>query len=156
MAFLGETYNVGDAIQPETDFLPIPDGWYSVVIAGAELKTTKAGNGSYISVRFDVTGPSHQGRVVWTNLNIKNPNPKAEEIGRQQLDSLMRSIGVGSVGDTDQLIGGTCSIKVTTRISEEWGNSNEVKGYKAGTGSQAPMPILTQSVDSEKKAPWHK
>jgi hypothetical protein len=160
MSFLGETFNVGDTPQSENDFQPIPAGWYNVTVTDAELKDTKAGTGNYIKVRFDVTGPSHEGRVVWTNLNIKNPTPKAEEIGRQQLDSLMRSIGIATVEDTDQLIGGSCTIKVSIRRSEEWGDSNEVKAYKAIDGSSPPMPksapASEASDDGAKKAPWQK
>ncbi len=156
MSFLGETFNVGDV--PEAQgFDPIPAGWYTVVVAGAELKDTKAGTGQYISVRFDVTGPTHEGRVVFTNLNIKNPNPKAEEIGRQQLDSLMRAIGLASVGDTDQLIGGNCSVKVTVKNDEQYGDGNEVKGYKAIEGSTPPMPKQESApASSGNTAPWKK
>ena len=154
MSFLGETFNVGDAPQATNDFEPIPAGWYNVSITNAEAKDTKAGNGVYISVRFDVTGPTHEGRVVFTNLNIKNPNPKAEEIGRQQLDSMMRAIGVGKVEDTDQLVGGNCAVKVSIRRSEEWGDSNEVKAYKAIDGSSPPMPKA--EAPTSNAAPWKK
>jgi len=41
MAFLGETINAGDVPEQDNDFDPIPDGWYSCMIAGAELKDTK-------------------------------------------------------------------------------------------------------------------
>ena len=163
MAFLGEIYNVGDVPKSDNDFQPIPAGWYNATVAGAELKDTKAGTGSYISVRLDVTGPSHEGRVVFTNLNIKNPNPKAEEIGRQQLDSLMRAIGIPTVENTDQLIGGNCSIKVSIKLSEEWGDKNEVKAYRSVEGSTPPMPKTTPATtpaaadDGDKTSPpWKK
>lgn len=157
MAFLGETFNVGDAPDIQNEFLPIPAGWYTATISAAELRDTKAGTGNYISIRFDVTGPAHEGRVVFTNLNLKNPNPKAEEIGRAQLDSLMRAIGLSSVEDTDQLIGGTCSIKCSIRLSEEWGDSNEIKAYKAIDGSTPPMPkAKAAESSSNNNAPWKK
>jgi len=105
-----------------------------------------------------VTGPTHEGRVVFTNLNIKNPNPKAEEIGRQQLDSLIRACGIPSIEDTDQLIGGYCAIKVTTKKSTEWGDSNEIKGYKSLNESAAPMPKAEAKPEAEasKPPPWKK
>lgn len=139
MAFLGETFNAGD--NPSSGgFDPLPAGWYTATIADAELKPTKAGTGEYIAVRFDITGPTHEGRVVFTNLNIRNPNPKAEEIGRQQLDQLMIATGLPSVQDTDQLIGGSCSIKLTVKHDDQYGDGNEVKGFKAIDGGAAPMP----------------
>ena len=138
MAFLNETFNVNDLPQSEQgNFEPLPAGWYSVKITGAELKTTKSGTGQYISVRYDVTGPTHQGRVVFGMLNIRNQNPKAEEIGRQQLGELMRAIGLTSVQDTDQLIGGALSIKLAIRQQEGYEPSNDVKAYKAIEGGNS-------------------
>jgi hypothetical protein len=137
MALLNQQFNAANLPQSDNNFDPIPAGWYDVTINGAELKTTKAGTGQYIAVRYDVVGPTHQGRVVFGNLNISNPNPKAEEIGHQQLGDLMRAIGLAQVTDTDQLVGGSCQIKVSIRKSEEYGDSNDVKAWKAGNG--APM-----------------
>jgi len=105
MAQLNETFSVDALPVSDRNFEPLPAGWYTAVVNGAEIKNTKAGTGQYIAVRYDITGPTHQGRVVFGNLNIKNPNPKAEEIGRQQLGELMRAIGLSTVQDTDQLIG---------------------------------------------------
>lgn len=144
MAFLGQEYKVGD-VEPSSDFDPVPAGWYTATVANAELKDTKAGTGKYISVRFDITGPAHQGRVVFTNLNLVNPNPKAEEIGRQQLDQLMRATGLGVVQDTDQLIGGTCQVKVTVKRDEQYGDGNEIKAYKAIEGGAPPQPAAASA-----------
>lgn len=142
MAQLGETFNTADLPEGQ-NFEPIPAGWYSVTVTGAEVKETKAGTGQYIAVRYDVTGPTHEGRVIFGNLNIRNPNPKAEEIGRQQLGDLMRAIGLAQVTDTDQLIGGRLQIKVTIQKSEEYGDRNDVKGYKAD--GSAPPNVVTQA-----------
>ena len=101
MANLGETFEVSALPQGNTgSFDPLPPGWYSATMAGAELKATKTGTGQYIAIRYDITGPTHQGRVVFGNLNIRNASPKAEEIGRQQLGELCRAIGLAKVGDT--------------------------------------------------------
>lgn len=138
MAFLNETFSVNDLPQSDNDFSPLPAGWYQVHITGAELRNTKAGTGAYIAVRYDVLGPTHQGRVVFGNLNIRNPNPKAEEIGRQQLGSLMRAIGLAQVSDTDQLIGGQLMIKLAIRPADgQYEASNDVKDFKA-VGGTAP------------------
>ena len=39
-----------------TGFDPLPAGWYFATITESELKTTKAGNGEYISIKYEVTG----------------------------------------------------------------------------------------------------
>lgn len=158
MAFLNETINVNDT--PEApDFSPIPAGDYHVKIVEASLESTKAGTGQYIKLRLDVIGPSCQGRVLFTNLNIRNPNPKAEEIGRQQLGAIMRAIGLASVSDTDQLIGGQIIVTVKIKVDEQYGEQNEVKAFKAPQGSPAPKP--QQAEQSAQRAsgpvpPWQR
>lgn len=159
MSFLDVAINAADLPVSESSFGPLPAGWYQVNIKGAELKDTKAGTGQYIAVQYDVLGPTHQGRVVFGNLNIRNPNPKAEEIGRQQLGELMRAIGLATVQDTDQLIGGQLSIKLKIRKSEEYGDSNDVSGYKALDGGVAQVPAPAQAspqVATASAAPWAK
>lgn len=166
MAQLMQQFNADQMPMSENNFEPIPAGWYDVKISGAELKTTKAGNGQYIAVCYDVTAPTHQGRKVFGNLNISNPNSEAERIGHEQLGQLMRAIGLAQVSDTDQLIGGNCSIKVSISKSEQYGDSNDVKAWKAGKGgampqqSQAPQmpqqPQQPQMPAAGSTPPWQK
>jgi hypothetical protein len=129
------------------DFQPIPAGNYTATIGGAEVKTTKDGSGQYIALRLDITGPSHEGRVVFTNLNIRNRNPKAEEIARQQLGDIMRACGLSTVTDTDQLIGHTLQIKVSVKpATDEYAAGNEVKGFKAVAGGIPPKAASAQAA----------
>lgn len=140
MANLGMTFDANELPQGNTgSYDPLPEGWYTANITGADLRQTKSGTGEYIAVRYDITGPTHEGRVVWGNLNIKNANPKAEEIGRQNLGELMRAIGLPKVTDTDDLIGGSLQIKLKIRTQEGYSPSNDVAGFKAvGAGQQQP------------------
>lgn len=159
MAQLGQTFNQNEMPESQNNFDPIPAGWYSATIAGAELKDTKSGTGQYINVRYDITGPSYEGRVVFGMLNIRNQNPTAEQIGHQQLGELMRAIGLAAVQDTDQLIGGSCMIKVKVRAAtDQYEASNEVAGWRSIEGSSAPKPAPTQQTEQApaKKAPWQK
>jgi hypothetical protein len=161
MAFLTETFDVNELPQGKAgNFEPLPAGWYTSTITQGEVKKTKAGNGEYIKLRFDITGPTHQGRVVFGNLNIKNANPKAEEIGRQQLGEIMRAIGLAKVADTDQLIGGQISIKLTIKDDAQYGASNEIKGFNSLTGSAAPSipsaPASAPAATSKAAPPWAK
>ena len=161
MASLSQSYDVSDLPKGTSNFEPLPAGWYSATISGAEIKQTKAGTGEYVAVKYSITGPTHQGRVVFANLNIKNPNPKAEEIGRQQLGEVMRAIGLARVDDTDQLIGGSLSIKLEVKSSEQYGDSNEVKGFKAVAGGSMPtpgltMPVLATPASGKAAPPWAK
>ena len=151
MAFLDQAIDLSALPQSEQSYDLLPPGWYAASITKAELKATKDGTGQYIAIRYDITGPSHQGRVVFGNLNIKNRSVKAEEIGRQQLGELMRAIGLARVQDTDQLIGGQLSIKVAIQEgSNGYEARNEVKGYKAISGSQ---PVMAAPAAPAQAAP---
>jgi len=155
MALLDYEYKTADLPESQS-FDPLPAGWYTAEVAAADLKDTKAGTGQYIAIQYSIIGPTHEGRVVFGNINIRNPNSVAEEIGRQQLGDLMRAIGLSAVRDTDQLIGGTCQIKLKIRKSEEYGDSNDVSGFKAVNGS-APAPTENKPAATDSaKPPWAK
>ena len=148
MAFLDEEFSVDTLPVGTNNFEPLPEGWYNATITAAEIKPTKAGDGKYIAVKYAITGPTHQGRVIFGNLNIKNASTKAEEIGRQQLGEIMRAIGLATVRDTDQLIGGNLGIKLTVRTGEYAGN--EIKAFKALGGA---APSVMTSVPFGNSAP---
>jgi hypothetical protein len=161
MAFLSQSFDVSDLPKGASEFNPLPAGWYSATISGAEVKETKAGTGEYIAIKYSIIGPTHQGRVIFGNLNIKNANPKAEEIGRQQLGDIMRAIGLARVTDTDQLIGGSLVIKLDVKDDDKYGERNEVKGFKAVVGAvsslpSAPLPMPALSAAAKASPPWAK
>ena len=173
MAFLGQTFDANELPQGTGgNFEPLPEGNYNATITQAELKDTNDKTGQYIKMRLDITGPSHQGRVIFSNLNIKNASAKAEEIGRQQLGDIMRAVGLAKVTDTDQLIGGNVNIKLTIRAArtdEKTGKtyeaSNEVKGYRAINGGAAPAAFkaaapaaspAAASAPAKASPPWVK
>lgn len=140
MANLGETFNESDMPQDDGGYELLPAGEYTSTITESSLNDTKAGDGQYIKLRLDITGPTHEGRVVFANLNIRNPSQKAEDIGRQQLGTIMRAIGLNALQDTDELIGGAIGIKVAIRNSKEYGDQNDVKSFKALGNSMPSQP----------------
>lgn len=155
MAFLGQSYTVKDI--PEQDgFEPVPAGWYNARITEAEVKSTKAGTGSYIKVRYDITGPTHQGRVIYGNINLSNPNQQAEQIGIQQLGSLARAIGLEVISDSDQLINHDVQIKLSIKkdTSGQYNDSNDVKGFKAIDGTMPSMPTSSAPTGKTATPPW--
>ena len=164
MAYLGEEFEADKLPQGGGNFDPLPAGWYTAHIVSAEVLPTKEKNGSYIKIRYDITGPSHQGRAVFAKLHIKNASPKAEEIGRQDLGNLMRAIGLARVTDTDQLIGANLEIKLAiSKPQEGYEPSNEVKGYKAISGGIPHQPASKpdggtsqQPASSRAAPPWAK
>lgn len=138
MALLNQSFRADD-LPPGGNYDPIPAGKYTAKIVEATVGLTKSGTGEYIKVRWDVLGPAHQGRVVFQNLNIRNQSSAAEEIGRRQLGEIMRAIGLATVEDTDQLIGGEAEIRVKVKEDEQYGPRNEIVAV-SGLTARASMP----------------
>lgn len=160
MALLDEVFDVNSIPEQENNYDPVPEGWYDVVISKADVKATKDGTGQYISICYDITGPTHQGRKVFGIVNIRNKSAQAQNIGVQQLGSIMRSIGIARVDDTDQLIGGQLQIKVTIRKQEGYDPSNDVRGFKAIEGLSLPPAAATTAAapaaSGKAAPPWAK
>lgn len=145
MAFLEHAINLEDLPESTSgEFTVLPAGWYSATINKASIEPTKDDTGQKIAMRYDITGPTHQGRVVFGNINIKNKSAKAEEIGRAQLGDIMRALGLRQVSDTDQLVGGSLQIKLNIKTDDQYGTRNEVKAFKS-SGDAMPM---TASIPS--------
>lgn len=161
MAFLGETFSTDSLPVSDRSYDLIPEGWYNATITKAELNNTKAGTGQKIDMRYDIVGPTHQGRVVFGTVNVRNQSQKAEEIGRQQLGEIMRAVGLAKIQDTDELVGGPICIRVKIKPAENgYDARNEIGGFKSSSGAlpqaastSAPEP--TASVGGA-KPPWAK
>jgi hypothetical protein len=168
MATLGESFNADDLPTGNSgEYELLPEGLYSAMIAKAEVGQTKSGTGTKIDLRLDITGPTHQGRVIFAAINIRNQSAKAEEIGRQQLGEIMRAIGLPRVEDSDQLVGGQLQIKVKIKhpspddVARGYSQArNEVGGYRALAGAGLPAPAVAKAAAapaaSSAKPPWAK
>lgn len=133
------------------DFQPLPPGWYQVSIEKAELKTTKAGTGKYVKLMMTVLGPTGANRKVFSNINIVNPNPTAQQIGRREMGALQMAIGRPRATDTTELIGGVLEVKIAVETNSAGGGDNVVKAYRAcGSGG---APASAPAAPANKVAP---
>ena len=64
-------------VEPSADLEPIPAGKYQAVITESEMKPTKAGNGHYLQLAFQIIEGEYRNRFVWARLNLDNPNATA-------------------------------------------------------------------------------
>ena len=166
MASLGQTFDVQSLPEGDGgDYAPLPEGWYTCQIDSAVLTPTRDGTGEYIKMRYNITGPTHQGRVVFGNINLRNKSDKAEQIGLQQLRELLTAIGLSSVNDTDQLCGHNLSIKLKIKpATEQYPAGNDVRGFKASesrmSAAPTPTPIRQQAAPTPMatgaRPPWAK
>jgi hypothetical protein len=128
-------------VEPMETFEPIPEGNYVCAITGSEMKPTKAGDGSYLEITFQVIEGEYKGRLLWDRLNLDNKSPVAVKIARSQLASICKSVGVLTPNDSQELHDLPLEVKVGLKRREDTGElANEIKGYaKKPTAGQAPQ-----------------
>ena len=81
-------------VDPQTEFKPIPNDWYNVVMEESEMKPTKDGTGAYLECRLSVLDGAYANRKVFIRLNLQNANDVAVEIAYAQLSAICHSVGV--------------------------------------------------------------
>jgi|14BtaG_2_1085337.scaffolds.fasta_scaffold00072_12 hypothetical protein len=130
-----------------SDFSPLPTGKYLASIVEAELKQTKAGTGSYVQLKFEVMDGAYKGRwVSFINITFTNPNSTAQEIGRKQLNTLLKAINLQGIQDTSELTGHAVVIDVNIKQQEGYSPQNEVKNYFPVDGTPAAPTVPSQAA----------
>jgi len=143
-----------DQYEPKEDFEPLPAGEYPVSIDEAELKTTKAGTGRYVRLALTVIGEQYAGRKIFANINIKNPNQQAEEIGQRDLAAIAIAVDLMAVQDTTDLLGKQMIVKVKVKPGDgQYGPSNEVRAYKPLNGTTAKPKITAAPAQPRQAQP---
>jgi len=134
-----------EEVEPSS-FTPLPVGKYQAVISASDIKTTSKGDGERLELEFTIIDGPYANRKVWTNLNRKNPNPVAVQIGREQLSSLCRAVGVLTITDSTDLHNRPLLIEVGCKPrSNGSGLQNEVKGFEplSVASAMTPAPAAT-------------
>ncbi len=122
---------VPDSSDLWTGFEALPAGEYKVQIIDSDLVETKAGDGQYIKLVYEVIGDArYNGRKVFDNLNIVNPSVDAVRIGKQKLNTICALVGLKTIKDTAQLHGKTMTILVAVGKNKMTGDdTNVIKKY---------------------------
>lgn len=146
---------------PEQEgFSAIPKGQYTAIAIESEMKPTKKGTGEYLQFTFEVLDGSCKGRKVWARMNIKNPNPTAQDIGQRELAQFCKAVGVVRPNDSSELHNLPVLLHVDTELDDRQRESNVIKKYEAvngagaqSHGSSSPAPREGASNDGGDK-PW--
>lgn len=147
-------YDPTELPEPDNSFDPLPAGEYLCTIEKVECKQSqKNQNNWYLNIMFSVIGADYTNRKVFEIINFKNDNETAERIGAQQLGQLIRSLGVAWRGESDDLVGGNCYVKVTVKDDPQYGKKNDVKGHRA-VENQAPKVSQAPAPAGSKKPPF--
>ena len=128
MANLGN-FNANN-VDPATDFEPIPADKYVAVITDSEMKSTKSGSGHYLELTFQVIDGPYKNRLLWSRLNLDNPNAQAVQIAQGELSAICRAVGVMQPKDSIELHNLPLSVTVKCKKREDTGDvTNEIRGY---------------------------
>ena len=148
------------AVEPQQSFDALPPGRYEVIITDSEMKDTKAGTGQYLQLTFSVTGGQHDGRKLWSRLNLVNPNATAVGIAERELSAICHCVGIITPSDSEELHDRPLIVDVIQELNPMSGQqTNRIKGYAQANGAPAqkakpaaPAGFATGKVPSA--APW--
>jgi len=144
-------FNAKD-VDPSPSFDVIGEGWYKAVLTKSDYRPTKAEDGHYISLQFKIIDGEHKGRMIFTNLNVDNPNPAAVEIAERNFSSLCHAVKVLIVQDTEQLHNIPLEIKVgITPPQGKYEARNDIKGYREIEGTPGFAEDESQETTTETK-----
>ena len=129
----------------------IPSGTYEAVVTDSETRATKSGTGMGINLAFEIVseGPA-KGRKVFAWINYENANAKAQQIGREELASLCKAVGVVNLTDTAQLH--NLPLMITVGIDRNDPTRNVIRAYKAKAAQAAQSAQRTPQASGA--APW--
>lgn len=134
------------------EYAPLPAGRYTAMIVKSETKSTKAGNGSYLSLEIDIVDGQYKGRKLFENLNLDNPNEQAVNIAKATLANICRAVGVLHPKDSSELHLKPISIMVSViPESKDFPASNRVKRWDA---PDAVSPVQAKAPTNAK--PWER
>jgi len=134
-------FDPAEYADPVNNFNPVPPGDYILKALEAEEMSTRAGDGQYIKVKFEVSRGELKGRKIFMNFNVVNPNETAQRIGREQLAAWARACGKPKANDTDQLL----EVEFQAKVGIEKGkgeylgrDNNRINEFVPKEGVQAP------------------
>jgi len=136
-------------VEPQQSFDALPAGRYEVIISGSEMKDTKAGTGQYLQLTFDVIGGQHNGRKLWSRLNLVNPNATAVGIAERELSAICHCVGVMNLTDSEELYDRPLIVDVIQELNPMSGQqTNRIKGYAQADG----LPAASKPAPKAKPA----
>lgn len=156
MASLGSTFNAQDHdTEQRGDYEELPNGTYLLEIEASDVVPTKAGNGTVLKTTVVVIAPeAYKGRKLFTQYNLENSNPQAQEIGQRQFASLCRAIGVDAVSDSEELHFRAFTAKIGLGKPSKDGQypaRAEIKSYAFPDQGNVPEPAI--DANQPAKAP---
>ncbi len=152
-----------EAAKAAEEYAPIPPGWYAAIIEAPTdgkpmVRDSKAG-GKMLKVVFKITGPAHEGRKIFHNINLivkpkeatadaASKAKMAESIGRRELAKLCVAAGKPLAKDSAELVDAVVEVKVVVRKNMDGSPDNEAKDFRrAGSAGALKPPAAPAAGD---------
>jgi hypothetical protein len=132
----------------DNEFPVLPAGTHRVIVDKVELKSTIAGTGKRLSVKFVVAEGPSKGIVVFHNFNVENASDVAQRIGRAELKKFLAAIGIQKAVDLDRELPRLATNKVLfvqTESGEYQGKPQaNIKAFAPASAAQRQQRPLAQ------------
>jgi hypothetical protein len=128
----------------------LPKGAYRCVLVDAQRKATSDGSGAYLNCEFAILDGEFQNQRIFTKLNLwLHPSKEmAIKIAKGQLSELCRAVNCLTPKDTTELYNKPVMVRVTIKSDDEYGDQNNVTGFKACQVHSTAQTQPAQSAQS--------
>lgn len=149
--------DAGDLGQGTREILPVGD--YTMQVVKSELRDTKAGDGQYLELEFEVLGPRFTGRRYWERLNLFNKNDTAVKIAKKVLGNICAAVGVNELQDTEQLHFKPLKVNITHK-ENKMGALEARAAFSSASGAApvaaAPAATAAPAAQAGGPKPWER
>jgi hypothetical protein len=149
-------------IDPAVAHEVLPAGKYRAQIVESDMRVTRNGMGQFLWLMLDILEGPHQGRKIFDQLNLVNPNPTTVEIAQRTLSAICHATGKMQVNDSDELHMIPMTIQVTVKPPKDgYGEKNSIRYLVPDGAAQpaAPQPAAAPAQPTPARpaaAPWNR
>jgi hypothetical protein len=127
----------------------VPTDWYPCLVSGTEIKETKTGTGKYLMLTLDIIDGPFKNRKLFDRLNLWNRNQQAVDIANKTMTAICQSVGIIQPRNHEEFRGKRLMAKAVKTNDPQYGEGNEVKGYKAIEGASQATAAGTSAPQAE-------
>jgi hypothetical protein len=144
MASLNGTFDATE-VAPAVPLEVLPPGKYLAHLIESEMLPTKAGDGQFLKLVFEVLeGPSAR-RKIFDQLNLVNRNDQTVEIAQRTLSAICHAVGQVHVSDSEQLHFKPLivTLKVEPAGPDKFGVHREARNKVGGYSAAGVIPATS-------------
>jgi len=133
----------------------LPVGEYTMQIIQSEMRPTKAGDGEYLWLEFEILAPKYAGRKFWERLNLFNKNEVTVKVAKKQLSAICSALNFATLPtDSEQLHFKPLKVAITHKENKQ-GNL-ETRAAYLGANTSAPKAESAPAASAPAPKPWER